>query len=461
MPKFGSLQIAILAFALLILTLSFAISTPWYAPIVTLLAVISAMMIVFNERRMKIDNHSTIGEKQDVVDTSFLPVRSSVTFKQVAGLQLVRDELDEIVDFFKNPAKYRKFGVVLPRGVLLAGPPGVGKTLMAKAIAGEAGVPFFYASGSSFAHLYVGVGPKKVRELFANARRHAPSIVFIDEIDAVGKSRGGMRGDERENTLNQLLTEMDGFESGAQVVVLAATNRIEMLDDALLRPGRFDRRIEVGLPHAHDREQILAIVFGGKPHTLNLAKLAERTVGFSGAALAVLANEAALHAIKRNANTIEDVDVEAVKEKVISLKKSGELLDETTSEKLSRYQAAKAIVGKQMGLKFESVRLMGDFFAPQQGIVGEAALFASIAARLGGIALWQVTNESGVSFCETDIALAKQLTERYEQAFNATGREIKLLDEALSAAIANLNLDKVAPLAARLLGEESVSYDLF
>ena len=173
------------------------------------------------------------------------PTTSNVTFKDVAGISEVKEELTEIVDFLKHPEKYRSFGINLPKGVLLVGPPGVGKTLIAKALAGEAGVPFFYQSGSSFVQMYVGVGAKRVRDLFSKAKAMAPSIIFIDEIDAIGKARGNFRNDEREATLNQLLTEMDGFEGSEGVIVIGATNKVELLDEALLRPGRFDRRIFV------------------------------------------------------------------------------------------------------------------------------------------------------------------------------------------------------------------------
>ncbi|MBR4141454.1 MAG: AAA family ATPase, partial [Campylobacter sp.] len=197
-------------------------------------------------------------------------VISEVKFKDVAGISEVKDELIEIVDFLKNPSKYKNFGIKLPKGILMAGPPGVGKTLIAKAVAGEAGVPFFYQSGATFAEVYVGVGAKRVRELFAKAKANAPSIIFIDEIDAVGKSRGEGRNDERETTLNQLLTEMDGFEDNSGVIVIAATNKIDMIDEALLRSGRFDRRIFISLPNYHDRIEILKIYLKDKKCNVNL-----------------------------------------------------------------------------------------------------------------------------------------------------------------------------------------------
>ncbi|MDR2152748.1 MAG: AAA family ATPase [Helicobacteraceae bacterium] len=461
--KLDSIKIALFAIAALLLIIGFAISDPWFAPIVTLIAVGVALFPFLQHISAREPLAKSAATKTADNEPSFIPTRSNVTFKMVAGLKSVREELDEIVDYFKNPSKYKRFGVVLPRGVLLAGPPGVGKTLMAKAIAGEAGAAFFYASGSSFAHLYVGVGPKKVAELFAAARKNAPSIVFIDEIDAVGKARGGARSDERENTLNQLLTEMDGFESHGGVVVLAATNRIEMLDGALLRPGRFDRRIEVSLPNVGDREEILKIAFSGKPHALDLAKLAEKTAGFSGAALCTLANEAALHALKRNAETIEALDVEAVKEKVVSLKRSGEWLEANMREKRARYQAAKALAAKRFGAKFEAAKLVGDFLQDCESVSLEAELFALLCGRLAGLAHWRLNGEKGASFCESDCVAARKIADRYVAIYDPTDRfggAQKLMERAIETASDNVDVASIERVAKLLLEKESASFDV-
>ncbi|MDR2905102.1 MAG: AAA family ATPase [Helicobacteraceae bacterium] len=462
--KFSSLQIGLSAIAGLILLLSFAVSDPKFAPLITLVAVAIFAIAFWRENGEKYANNSSqnSGEKAEN-ESLFAPIRSNVTFKQVAGLKAAREELEEIVDYFKNPAKYKKFGVILPRGVLLSGPPGVGKTLIAKAVAGEAGVPFFYAGGSSFAQLYVGAGPKKVRELFASARKAAPSVVFIDEIDAVGKARGGARSDERENTLNQLLTEMDGFESAAGVVVLAATNRIEMLDLALLRPGRFDRRIEVGLPSLADREEILRIVFAGKKHELNLTKIAERTVGFSGAALATLANESALMAIRRGAAIIANADFEAIKDKVIGLKKGGEWLEEKDRAKLAEYQAAKAIAAKRLGLNYEAAKL-GDLFLPDLGaVVGEKEHFALIAALLAGFVWWKDQGVFGLSFCEQDSRLARAAAARYAAIYeplNLGGETSAIMDRAYKAAANAIDSASIAKLSAILLQSETAEFEV-
>ncbi|MDR1451234.1 MAG: AAA family ATPase [Helicobacteraceae bacterium] len=461
--KLDSLQIATLAIAGLLLILSFAISTPWFAPIVTLIAAAAALIVLVRRSptfQFAKKNSVAAGAAGDSI---FTPMRSNVTFKRVAGLKSVREELDEIVDYFKNPSKYKRFGVVLPRGVLLAGPPGVGKTLMAKAIAGEAGVAFFYASGSSFAHLYVGVGPKKISELFATARKHAPSIVFIDEIDAVGRTRGGARSDERENTLNQLLTEMDGFESHSGVVVLAATNRIELLDDALLRPGRFDRRIEISPPNLSDRKEILKIVFNDKPHSLNLAKLAEKTAGFSGAALAALANEAALYALRRNAEKVGQSDIDAIKEKVISLKKSGEWLEDDMREKRARYQSAKAFAAKRLGAKFEAAKLAGEFLPDHNNVSSETELFALLCARLAGIAWWRFTDEKGANFCESDGAAARKIAERYiavYDPFDDEGGAQQLMKRATKTAIDIFDSAAIEKISKTLLENESAPFEV-
>ncbi|MBP0969242.1 MAG: ATP-dependent zinc metalloprotease FtsH [Oscillospiraceae bacterium] len=245
-----------------------------------------------------------------------------VTFAEVAGADEEKEELQEIIDFLKNPAKYNKLGAKIPSGVLLIGPPGTGKTLLARAVAGEAGCPFFSISGSDFVELYVGVGAARVRDLFDRAKRNRPSIVFIDEIDAVGRQRGtGLGGghDEREQTLNQLLVEMDGFGINEGVIVMAATNRSDILDPALLRPGRFDRQIYVGYPDVKGREEILKVHARGKPlgPDIDLGVIAKSTVGFTGADLENLLNEAALLAARKNKKAITQEEIEEASIKVI------------------------------------------------------------------------------------------------------------------------------------------------
>ncbi len=269
----------------------------------------------------------------------------NVTFKNVAGLQEEKEELTEIVDFLKNPKKYIQLGARIPKGVLLVGPPGTGKTLLAKAVAGEAGVPFFSISGSDFVEMFVGVGASRVRDLFEDAKKNAPCIVFIDEIDAVARRRGtGMGGghDEREQTLNQLLVEMDGFGVNEGIIVMSATNRVDILDPAILRPGRFDRKVAVGRPDVKGRREILEVHAKGKPlaDDVDLDKIAQTTVGFTGADLENLMNEAAIYAAK-NGNLFikqEDINRSFIKVGIGAEKKSRVISDK--EKKITAYHEA-------------------------------------------------------------------------------------------------------------------------
>ena len=277
--------------------------------------------------------------------------RPKVKFKDVAGIDEAVEELEEVRDFLASPERYRKLGAKIPRGVLLVGPPGTGKTLLAKAVAGEAGVPFFSISGSDFVEMFVGVGASRVRDLFKKAKEQAPSIIFIDEIDAVGRQRGaGLGGghDEREQTLNQLLVEMDGFEESESVILIAATNRPDILDPALLRPGRFDRQVTVDRPDVKGREQILAVHGANKPlaDDVKFDKLAQLTVGFTGADLANLMNEAALLAARRNKNLISMAEIEESMERVIAgPAKKARVMTEKERTTIAYHESGHALVG--------------------------------------------------------------------------------------------------------------------
>jgi len=278
----------------------------------------------------------------------FIKGKQNITFKDVAGVEEAKRDLEEVVDFLKHPEKYQKMGARAPRGVLLVGPAGVGKTLLAKAVAGEANVPFYSMAGSEFMEMLVGVGASRVRDLFGTAKKAGKAIIFIDEIDAIGRMRGGMDGGhgEREQTLNQILVEMDGFETNTAVVVLAATNRGDLLDPALLRPGRFDRRVVLEMPDLKDREEIIKIHAKGKPFEkkVNWTTVARRTVGFSGADLENMLNEAAIKAARENKKEVEMVDIEeaALKVKLGSEKRR----DQTEEDKLmtAYHEAGHAIV---------------------------------------------------------------------------------------------------------------------
>ena len=278
--------------------------------------------------------------------------QNKITFADVAGCDEAKEEVAEMVDFLKDPAKYQKLGGNVPRGALMVGPPGTGKTLLARAIAGEAKVPFFTISGSDFVEMFVGVGASRVRDMFDQAKKHAPCIIFIDEIDAVGRSRGaGLGGgnDEREQTLNQLLVEMDGFEGHEGIIVIAATNRADILDKALLRPGRFDRQVDVGLPDIKGREQILNVHMKKVPAAddVIVKYIAQGTPGFSGADLANLINEAALFAARNNKRMVNMSDLEKAKDKLImGVERHSMVMDEKEKKMTAYHEAGHAIVGK-------------------------------------------------------------------------------------------------------------------
>ncbi len=303
--------------------------------------------LMFRQARTGMSQAFTFGKANIKLFTQF---KDRITFKDVAGLREAKEELVEVVDFLKNPKKYLDIGARIPRGVLLLGSPGTGKTLIARAVAGESNVPFFHISGSEFVEMFVGVGSARVRDLFMTSKKAAPCIVFIDEIDAIGRERGaGIGGghDEREQTLNQILVEMDGFDRDTKVIVIAATNRPDILDPALLRPGRFDRRIILDMPDINDREEILKIHARGKNMVgdVNLRRVAERTPGFSGADLANLLNEAALFAARKNKREITQQDIfDSIEKVMLGPERRSRILSPKEKEVTAYHEAGHALV---------------------------------------------------------------------------------------------------------------------
>ena len=359
----------------------------------------------------------------------------NITFKDVAGFTEEKEEVGELIDFLKNPKKYQALGAKIPKGVLLVGPPGTGKTLLAKAVAGEANVPFFYISGSDFVELYVGVGASRVRDMFKDAKRNAPCLIFIDEIDAVGRQRGsGIGGghDEREQTLNQLLTEMDGFGVNEGIIIIAATNRPDVLDPALLRPGRFDRQVTVNLPDQRERKAILELHAKNKilAKNINLQNISERTPGFSGADLANLLNEAALLAARKNQKEIvmDDID-EATDRVLVGPAKTSRKITDKEKKLVSIHEAGHAVIGMKLEDADEVHKITiiprgnaGGYtmMLPKEekmGILTKNEMLARITGLLGGRAaeelfLGEVTTGASDDF-KRATALARNMVTQY------------------------------------------------
>ena len=324
--------------------------TMWNLAIMVVPVLIIVMFFMFMMRQAQGQNNQAMGFGKSKARL-YGQDKEKVLFTDIAGNDNAKQDLQEVVDFLKHPKKYKDLGAKIPKGVLLVGNPGTGKTMLARAVAGEAGVPFFSISGSEFVEMFVGVGASRVRDLFSKAKKNAPCIIFIDEIDAVGRKRGsGMGGghDEREQTLNQILVEMDGFDGETNVIVLAATNRADVLDPALLRPGRFDRRVNITLPERKDREAILKVHFKKKPtdETVDLDKLAAKTAGSSGADLANMANEAAIIAARRNKKKITNDELtEAFERVAIGPERKTKIMNDHEKELTAYHEAGHAIVG--------------------------------------------------------------------------------------------------------------------
>ncbi len=324
--------------------------TIWNLAIIFIPVVLIIAFFMFMMRQAQGQNNQALGFGKSKAKLYGID-KEKVIFDDIAGNDSAKQDLEEVVDFLKHPKKYKEVGAKIPKGVLLVGSPGTGKTMLARAVAGEANVPFFSISGSEFVEMFVGVGASRVRDLFQKAKKNAPAIIFIDEIDAVGRKRGsGMGGghDEREQTLNQILVEMDGFETDTNVIILAATNRADVLDPALLRPGRFDRRTNIMLPERRDREAILKVHFKNKPtdDSTDLDKLAAKTAGSSGADLANIANESAIIAARDNRKKITNADITEAFEKVaIGPERKAKVMSEKEKELTAYHEAGHAVVG--------------------------------------------------------------------------------------------------------------------
>ncbi len=438
----------------------------------SLLIIIAAFGFLYRlmqQNRLQQLKHIRAASKADdsPVNAPVQALTSNVTFADVAGIKDVKEELEEIIDFLKEPQKYRDLDIRLPKGVLLVGPPGVGKTLISKAVAGEANVPFFYQSGASFVHIYVGMGAKRVSELFKKAKQMAPSIVFIDEIDAVGKSRGEFRNDEREATLNQLLTEMDGFEDSSGVIVIGATNKIEMLDEALLRAGRFDRRIHISLPDLEDRARTLELYLAHKPNKVDINLVARMTVGFNSAALDTLTNEAAIFAMREGRSVVETSDFEAVKEKVLLGKRKILSFTEEEREIQAIYQAAKAVIATWLDVEYEKIGIVNTRLLNQEHeILSKSQLLSRIKVYLAGSIATKMHYNEQFTNASADIAQAKEIVRKvvYEYVMSenfivTTQQEEELLRESVSEIITLLKtLDKaLSEVSAFLLAHENIT----
>jgi len=424
-----------------------------------------------NSRREEFKGmHQEIDRSQDISKPDEIKaIESEVMFSDVAGINDVKEELEEIIDFLKEPAKFKQFDIRLPKGVLLIGPPGVGKTLISKAVAGEANVPFFYHSGASFVHIYVGMGAKRVSQLFKKAKQMAPSIIFIDEIDAVGKSRGEFRNDEREATLNQLLTEMDGFEESSGVIVIGATNKVDILDEALLRAGRFDRRIHISLPDFEDRIKTLELYLEHKPHDVDLESVARMTVGFNSATLSTLTNEAAIHAMREGRNIVLIDDFKAVKEKVLLGKKRMFSFNEEERAIQAHYQGAKALIATWLDIEFDKIGIVTTrLIDNDHEIVSKSQMLNRIKVHLAGSAATQRAYNEKFTNASSDISEAKKLAhelvniysmgEYFTSNHNEEETILQNAQEEVTTILEKLH-DTHKKITSYLLQEENISHE--
>ncbi|ETO40389.1 Cell division protein FtsH [Fructilactobacillus florum 8D] len=436
----------------------------WLNLIVSILPLIIFIYLFYIMMRQAGSGAGGPGGVMKVGKSQAKPVKSKVRFSDVAGEDEEKQELVEVVEFLKDPKKFTSLGAVIPKGVLLEGPPGTGKTLLAKAVAGEADVPFYSLSGSDFVEMFVGVGASRVRDLFAQAKKNAPAIIFIDEIDAVGRRRGGGMGgghDEREQTLNQLLVEMDGFSGNAGVIVIAATNRSDVLDPALTRPGRFDRKILVGQPDVRGREAILKVHSKDKPidSSVDLKEIAKQTPGFVGADLANLLNEAALLAARRDSKVITAADLDEAEDRVIAgPAKRNRIISQHEREVVANHEAGHTIVG----LVLNDARVVHKVTIVPRGRAGGYAIMLpkedqqllskkdameQIAGMMGGRSAEEIVFDSQSSGASNDFQQATQIARAMVTQYGMT-------DELGTVALEDPNAD---PYAARKYSEKTAA----
>ena len=493
---------------------------PWWSGIVNILFVILPFLglgflfwWVFRQAQGSNNQAMSFGKSRARMFSGDHP---TVTFDDVAGAEESKEELKEIVEFLREPQKFIQLGARIPKGVLLVGPPGTGKTLLAKAVSGEAGVPFFSISGSEFVEMFVGVGASRVRDLFEQAKRHSPCIIFVDEIDAVGRQRGaGLGGshDEREQTLNQMLVEMDGFDTDTNIIIIAATNRPDILDPALLRPGRFDRRVTLDRPDMRGREAILRVHIKGKPveTDVNLGSIARGTPGFVGADLENLVNEAAILAARRNKKSIGQTELEeAIERVVMGPERKSRLISAEEKRIIAYHEAGHAVVMNAIpeADPVQKITIVGrgqagglTWFRPEEDrmLTSRKKLVAQLAGSLGGRAAEQIVFDDVTSGASSDLEQVTrtarmmvtrlgmsgemgQMTYGQKEELIFLGREIseqrdyseavaqqidrevrKLVDESYKQALDILNKYRVEldAVAGRLLEVESITREEF
>ena len=432
------------------------------AVLILLSILVILIVLLRRNQNSKVLSSTSVGNNElDNLTSDIKPQYNlDYNFKDIAGISDVKEDIEEIIDFLKNPLKFQKHNIRMPKGVLLVGPPGVGKTLIAKAISSEANVPFFYNSGASFVHIYAGAGAKRVKELFKKAKKLSPSIIFIDEIDAVGKSRDNLDSNEREATLNQLLVEIDGFNANSGVVVIGATNRVDVLDNALLRPGRFDRRVFIGLPNIKEREQVITHYLKDKNHNIDIKEVAKLTSGFSPATIETLINEAALYALKNNKNTITIEHIYSVKERVVYGKKRVVILSAKDREIKANYQASKAVVAKWLGFEFDKINLLTPINLSQdEEILSKNLLINKAKVSISSIIYLQkkykdtfnISKDDKHTFEATINTILKDYSISQYDNYNLLSAQIKeeteelleRLDSAISAVASRLNEKEV------------------